>query len=95
LKTVFGEAGERLVCENMINNKLQPIINGKKIEAIFVFILIEDFDKKVEFFGKMSLQKINQISKIVHEECIRYKGEINRNLGEVYFLLWRLENTQN
>ncbi len=40
----FGQAGSNLISENLINDQIRPLMDGKKIDAIFVFILIPDFE---------------------------------------------------
>jgi hypothetical protein len=40
----FGQAGAKLIAENMVNDQIRPLIQGNKINGIFVFILIESFE---------------------------------------------------
>ena len=86
----LGPAGD-----NLIQNFKPEATNfpeAKKINAIFCFINIKHFEKLSSALKERLLQCINTIAAVVHQQTLIHDGEINRNLGDVFLLIWRIND---
>ncbi len=93
----FGEAGGEILKENISSSEgLNPMLQGKKIQAIFGFCFIHNFSEINEVFQEKTMIFVNQISDIVHSCVDKFNGITNKNLGDCYLLAWKFkEKTKN
>ena len=93
----FGEAGGEILKENISSSEgLNPMLQGKKINAIFGFCFIHNFSEINEVFQEKTMIFVNQISDIVHSCVDKFNGITNKNLGDCYLLAWKFkEKTKN
>ena len=94
----FGEAGNEILKRNISSSEgLNPMLSGKKINAIFGFCFIHNFSEINEAFQEKTMIFVNQISDIVHSCVDKFKGITNKNLGDCYLLAWKFKekNKQN
>ena len=96
----FGEAGGEILKENISSSEgLNPMLPGKKIQAIFGFCFIHNFSEINEAFQEKTMIFVNQISDIVHSCVDKFNGITNKNLGDCYLLAWKFKdkktNTNN
>ena len=94
----FGEAGGEILKRNISSSEgLNPMLSGKKINAIFGFCFIHNFSEINEAFQEKTMIFVNQISDIVHSCVDKFKGITNKNLGDCYLLAWKFKekNKQN
>lgn len=85
----FGEAGTRIIINNLEQDKLNPLIKGQKVICIFGFCDIKYFSELTEILKKDVLKFVNTIAEIVHFEVNRYSGSSNKNLGDAFLLVWK------
>ncbi len=72
------------------------MLKGNKIKAIFGFCYIHNFSEINEAFQEKTMIFVNQISDIVHSCVDKFKGIINKNLGDSFLLAWKFrENKEN
>ena len=93
----FGEAGGEILKKNISSSEgLNPMLPGNKIKAIFGFCYIHNFSEINEAFQEKTMIFVNQISDIVHSCVDKFKGIINKNLGDSFLLAWKFrENKEN
>ena len=88
----FGEAGGEILKENISSSEgLNPMLKGKKIQAIFGFCFIHNFSEINEAFQEKTMIFVNQISDIVHSCVDKFNGITNKNLGDCYLLAWKFK----
>ena len=88
----FGEAGGEILKENISSSEgLNPMLSGKKINAIFGFCFIHNFSEINEAFQEKTMIFVNQISDIVHSCVDKFNGITNKNLGDCYLLAWKFK----
>lgn len=89
----FGEAGGQILKENMNSFEgLNPMIPGKKINGIFGFCLIRNFQQINEALQEKTIVFVNEIASIVHTNVNKFGGVCNKNIGESFLLIWKLHN---
>lgn len=89
----FGEAGGQILKENMNSFEgLNPMIPGKKINGIFGFCLIRNFQQINEALQEKTIVFVNEIASIVHTNVNKFGGVCNKNIGESFLLIWKLRN---
>lgn len=59
---------------------------GIRIYAIFGFCDIHDFEFVTQQLGKEVLSFVNTIAEIVHTKVHNWRGQCNKNLGEIMIL---------
>ena len=75
----FGEAGSRIIAENMRQgDAVNPLIPGKKIIAIFGFCDIRTFTNITEVLEEQVMVFVNEIADIVHSEVNSHHGSANK-----------------
>lgn len=87
----FGEAGSEIIAKNMQQSKgdVDPLVPGKQQLCIFGFTDIRQFPDVTEVLEQDIMIYVNEIALIVHlcvDECL---GATNRNLGDVFVLVWK------
>ena len=88
----FGEAGGEILKENISGSEgLNPMLQGKKINAIFGFCFIHNFSGINEVFQEKTMIFVNQISDIVLSCVDKFNGITNKNLGDCYLLAWKFK----
>lgn len=86
----FGEAGSEIIAENMRNGgRLNPMIPGRKMVAVFGFCDIRQFTDTTEVLQEGIMEFVNQIARIVHLEVARHGGSANKNIGDAFLLVWK------
>ena len=100
LQIGFGEAGARIIAKNMSKNQgnsreIDLGIEGHKINAIFGFCDIRNFTDTTECLQEKVMVYVNKVGKIVHEATHLYHGAANKNIGDAFLLVWRLEDKRS
>ena len=88
----FGEAGTEIIIKNLEQDKLNPLIKGKKVICIYGFCDIKYFSELTELLNKDVMKLVNTIAEIVHFEVDKYAGSSNKNLGDAFLLVWKFRN---
>lgn len=92
---VFGEAGNDIIKENLLNKQeLDFKVRGRKINAIFSFCAIEGFQKINKILQHNTLFFVNKIAEIVHASVDLFNGSIIKNNGDTFALIWKLTNSK-
>lgn len=94
LAICFGEAGGDIIKQNLEKGKdFNPMIEGKKKNAIFGFCDIRQFPLVNDALQERTIIFVNQISEIVHSSIDRFSGATNKNIGDSYLSAWRFIKT--
>lgn len=88
----FGEAGSKIIAQNMAKgDDVNPMLPGVKIISIFGFCDIRNFTDATEVLQEGVMLFVNEIGEIVHGIVDRYSGAANKNIGDAFLLVWKLE----
>jgi len=88
----YGEAGSRMIGENMAKGDyINPLVPGQKIIAIFGFCDIRKFTNATEILCQAVMIFVNEIGHICHGIVDRYSGAANKNIGDAFLFVWKLE----
>jgi len=89
----IGEAGNEIIKENLSNyNDLDPMVQGRKKNAIFGFCDIRGFPAVNEALQEETMVFLNQIADIVHSSVDLFHGATNKNIGDAFLMVWKLPN---
>ena len=91
----FGEAGAEVIASNMQRGggDIDPIVAGKKIDCIFGFCGIVGYSELAEVLQEDVLHYVNDLAFIVHRTVHRFLGAANKNMGDSFFLVWKLPSS--
>lgn len=93
LQVGFGQAGGEIIRKNMHgakDGKLNPLVKGSKIDAVYGFCDIRQFTDTTECLQEDVMVFVNQIGQIVHSSTHRLEGAANKNIGDAFLLTWKL-----
>ena len=93
LQVGFGQAGGAIIRKNMQtakDGKLNPLVKGAKIDAVYGFCDIRQFTDTTECLQEDVMVFVNQIGQIVHSSTHRLEGAANKNIGDAFLLTWKL-----
>lgn len=94
LAICFGDAGGDIIKQNIEKGKdFNPMLEGKKKQAIFGFCDIRQFPYVNDALQERTMIFVNQISEIVHSSIDRFSGATNKNIGDAYLSAWRFKKT--
>ena len=91
----FGEAGTRIISQVLkegINIDINPLIPGKKVMGIYGFCDIRNFTDTTEILKEKVMIFVNQVAEIVHQITSDFCGSANKNIGDAFLLVWKLED---
>lgn len=75
----------------MKRGDMNPLVGGKKKCAIFGFCDIRNFTDATEVLQEDIMIFVNQIGEIVHSAVYRYLGSPNKNIGDAFLLVWKID----
>ena len=88
----FGEAGSMIIAQNMSKgDEVNPMLPGLKAMFIFGFCDIRNFTDATEVLEEGVMLFVNEIGEIVHGIVNRYSGAANKNIGDAFLLVWKME----
>lgn len=88
----YGEAGSRLIGQNMSKgDSINPLLPGQKIISIFGFCDIRKFTNATEILCQAVMIFVNEIGHICHGIVDRYSGAANKNIGDAFLFVWKLD----
>lgn len=88
----FGEAGSQIIAKNMSQgNEVNPMLPGVKVLSIFGFCDIRNFTDATEVLQEGVMLFVNEIGDIVHGVVDKYQGAANKNIGDAFLLVWKLD----
>jgi len=87
----FGEAGSEIIAKNMEQSKgdVDPLVPGKRQLCIFGFCDIRQFADLTEILEQDIMIFTNEIALVLHSSVDENLGITNRNLGDVFVLVWK------
>ena len=89
----FGTAGCDIISMSIKSaSSLDPLIPGRKVFAVFCFISIHNFDKLALDLQHDVLTYSNHVATVVHSVAETYQGNINKNLGDAFLLVWKFND---
>lgn len=94
----FGEAGANIIGDNMKGADsagVNAMVPGVRVECIIGIVRIRDFSTATEVLQAKIMTFVNQIAEIVHGVVDEYHGAANKNNGDMFLIIWRLESMDN
>lgn len=71
---------------------VDPMIPGKKIIGIFGFCDIRQFTDTTEILQEAVMLFVNEIAEIVHGVVDSFTGAANKNIGDAFLLVWKIDD---
>ena len=92
----FGEAGSGIIAQNMEkgSGNVNPMLEGKKIVAIFGFCDIRGFNQITEVLKMDIMPFVNKVASIVHSIVNYHQGAANKNIGEAFLMVWKIPESE-
>ena len=92
LQVGFGAAGAEIIGKNMKTGtgKLNAMVPGKKITAIYGFCDIRQFTDTTECLQEEVMVYVNKLGNLVHTATHTYFGMANKNVGDAFLLSWKV-----
>lgn len=90
----FGEAGANIIGANMKGSDsagVNAMIPGERVECVIGNVKIRDFSVATEVLQSKIMNFVNQIAEIVHGCVDEFHGAANKNNGDMFLIIWRLE----
>lgn len=92
----FGEAGGEILRENLgTHQELNPMLPGKRKDAIFGFCDIRGFPDVNVALQEKTMVFVNEIAEIVHSSVDKFGGAANKNIGDAFLMVWKINQTTN
>jgi len=94
LQVGFGEAGAQIIGKNMSSGdgELNIMMPGCKVQSVFGFVDIREFTDTTECLEEEVMVFVNSIGHIVHKCVHRWSGVANKNVGDAFLVLWKIDN---
>jgi len=70
---------------------VNPMLPGLKLVCIFGFCDIRCFTDATEVLQEGVMLFVNEIGEIIHKLVDEYSGAANKNIGDAFLLVWRLQ----
>lgn len=67
------------------------MLPGQKVICIFGFCDIRNFTDTTEILQEDVMLFVNEIGEIVHGLVYKYLGTANKNIGDAFLLVWKLQ----
>jgi class 3 adenylate cyclase len=88
----FGEAGSMIIGSNLAKaGDIDLMITGSRVMAVFGFCDIRNFTDSTEILQEKVMVFVNEIGKVVHSIVDKHQGAPNKNIGDAFLLVWKLE----
>jgi class 3 adenylate cyclase len=95
LQVGFGCAGAEIIAKSFSNDgELDPMVPGARVYAIFGFCDIRDFTVATEYLQQDVMLFVNKIAQITHTHVVDSGGAPNKNIGDAFLLVWKLNSTK-
>ncbi len=98
LRVGFGEAGAGIISANLSldsGSKINPLLPGVRVYVIVGFCDIHHFEEVLVKLTDDVLTFVNSIAEIVHENVAHWGGQCNKNLGNAFVILWRIDDEES
>ena len=95
LQVGFGCAGAEIIAKSFsTDGELDPMVPGNRVNAIFGFCDIRNFTMATEYLQKDVMLFVNKIAQITHKHVVDSGGAPNKNIGDAFLLVWKLNSTK-
>lgn len=98
LRVGFGEAGAGIISANLASGdgstSINPLLPGIRIYAIVGFCDIHHYEEVLVNLRHDVLTFVNTIAEIVHDRVHTWGGQVNKNLGNAFVVIWRIGDEQ-
>ncbi len=95
LQIGFGTAGAQIISKNVLSNgEIDPMQPGMRVQAVFGFCDIRGFTKATEMLQEDVMLFVNQIATVVHACVVTSGGDPNKNIGDGFFMVWKVRNSR-
>ena len=92
LSLSFGEAGSLIVHRNLSDGRnFDLTLPGSVVTAVFAYCNVRQFVEVAEILQEDLMLFANEIAQIVHHVGEARLGCINRNLGDSFLLVWKVD----
>ena len=88
----FGEAGSEIVGASIADGTHTSRRPGRKVDAIFGYVSILDFNTTTEVLEDRIVVLVNQVAEIVHGIVEEFNGFVSKNYGSGFLLVWRIDD---
>lgn len=96
LQVGFGCAGAEIIAKSFsTDGELDPMVPGNRVNAIFGFCDIRDFTVATEYLQQDVMLFVNKLAHITHKHVIDSGGAPNKNIGDAFLLVWKLNSTKD
>lgn len=107
MRVCFGEAGAGVIARNLTVMELDDKNEGRgrrkqqrldltgpgvMVKAIFCFYDIRNFTDSTECLQEEVMLFVNRIAHILHNVTVQCKGSVNKNVGDAFLLVWKLQD---
>lgn len=75
--------------------ELDPMVPGVRVDAIFGFCDIREFTFATEGLQQDVMLFVNKIAEILHEKVVECNGAPNKNIGDAFLIVWKLNTFKN
>eukprot|EP00605_Chrysophyceae_sp_TOSAG23-4_P000252 GSChrysophyteH1.ASY1.ANO1.289.1 assembled CDS len=75
-------------------SKINPLLPGVRVYVIVGFCDIHHFEEVLVKLTDDVLVFVNHIAEIVHENVVHWGGQCNKNLGNAFVILWRIDDEE-
>ena len=90
----LGEAGQQILKNHLKDDRVNLLEKGNKVYCIFGFCNIRRFEEINNMLRDTILEFVNKIAEIVHENVHQHLGATNKNIGDVFLLVWKFQNSE-
>jgi len=96
----FGEAGANIISKNMSGAAqttagVNAMLPGERVECIIGFARIRNFSTATEVLQSKIMTFANRVAEIVHGVVSEFHGHCNKNNGDTFLIIWRIDDLPN
>jgi len=94
----FGEAGANIIAQNISSSSsagVNAMVPGTCVNTIIGVVRVRGFSVATEVLQSRINNFCNQIAEIVHGICHEFHGGVNKNNGDGFLVIWRLDKDQH
>ena len=92
----YGAAGAEIIQRNLGLSEgaaVETFVAGRKMYAVFAFCDIRKFTNATEILQENVLRFVNLIGHIVHSNTVFFSGSPNKNIGDAFLLVWKVDQS--
>ena len=93
LSLAFGEAGSLIVHRNLQDGRnLELMVPGQIVNSVFGYCTVRQFEDVAEILQEDLMSFVNEIAQIVHHVTEARLGNVSRNQGNSFLLVWKVDS---